>query len=115
MAAMFSLAVTAQDKKMTEIKTSQLPKGVSEWVTKNVDGGKITRAGKVEENGVLSYVAMVDMKGQNRAFLFDKDGKFTGKGDHLFKSQPATKPPVKTQTTKTSTTPSPAQEPAPKK
>lgn len=99
-AGLLSVVTFAQDKKVTELKITQLPKGVTEWVTKNVSGGKITRAGKVEENGVLSYVAMVDMSGQNRAFVFDKDGKFTGKGDNLLKPAPAAKPPVKTQETK---------------
>ena len=114
-AAMLSAVAFAQDKKMTELKTSQLPNGVSEWVTKNVAGGKITRAGKVEENGVLSYVALVDIQGQNRAFLFDKDGKFTGKGDHLFKSAPVAKPPVKATEAKPSTKSTATEDAAPKK
>jgi hypothetical protein len=104
--------VFAQEKKTTEIKINQLPKGVSDWVTQNVAGGKITRAGKIEEKGVISYVAMVDMKGQNRAFLFDKDGKFTGKGDDLLKK---TKPPVKTQDAKPPTKAPATTDPAPKK
>ncbi|MCX6305691.1 MAG: hypothetical protein NT040_12080 [Bacteroidetes bacterium] len=102
LAAILSVTVFAQEKKMTEIKVSQLPKPVSEYVAKNLGGGAISKAGKIEENGVLSYVAMVDMAGQKRAFLFDKDGKFTGKGDNL-KSAPAAKPPVKAPETKPST------------
>ena len=95
-AAIFSMFVFAQNKKMTELKVGDLPKGVSEYCEKNL-GGKPARAGKIEENGTVTYVAMVDMKGTKHAFLFDKDGKFTGKGDHLFstKTQPApTKAPA---------------------
>jgi hypothetical protein len=114
-AAMFSVAIFAQDKKMTEIKTSQLPKAVSEWVSQNIAGGSITKAGKIEENGVLSYVAMVDMKGQNRAFVFDKDGKFIGKADNVLKANPVAKPPVKDTEAKPATKSAVPQNPAPKK
>jgi hypothetical protein len=95
-AAIFAVFVFAQDKKMSELKISDLPKGVSEYCEKNF-GGKPVRAGKIEEKSTVTYVALVDMKGTKHAFLFDKDGKFTGKGDHLFnaKTQPVpTKAPV---------------------
>ena len=92
-AAMFSMVVFAQNQKTTELKPSQLPKETTKWITENIPGGTITRAGKIEENGVLSYAAVVENKGQKHAYLFDKDGKFTGKGDHL-KPAPA-KLPVK--------------------
>jgi hypothetical protein len=89
--ALIVTAVMAQDKKMSELKTSQLPKETTKWVTTNIPGGKIARAGKIEEKGVLTYVAVVESSGQKHAYLFDKDGKFSGKGDHLFsgKGQPA--------------------------
>ncbi len=102
-AAIFSMVIFAQDKKMTEIKVNQLPKGVAEYVAKNFGGNPIARAGKIEEKGVTSYVAMVEMSGQKRAFLFDKDGKFTGKGDDLFKGAQAAKPPVKAPEAKPAT------------
>jgi hypothetical protein len=82
-AAMFSLVIFAQDKKMTEVKVDQLPKEATKWITQNLAGGTITRAGKIEEKGVTSYVAVVEVKGQKHAYLFDKDGKFTGKGDNM--------------------------------
>ncbi len=112
---MFTAGLYAQDKKMSEIKVSQLPKGVSEWVSKNIPGGSITRAGKIEENGGLSYVAMVDIKGQNRAFVFDKEGKFIGKGDNVLKSSPPAKPAVKAQESKPTDKSSATDNPAPKK
>ena len=78
-AAMFSMVVFAQDKKMTELKPDQLPKEVTKWVSTNVPGGTIARAGEVEENKVLTYVAVVEAKGQKYGYQFDKDGKFLGK------------------------------------
>ena len=108
MAAMFSVVVFAQDKKMTEIKTSQLPKEITKWVTQNLPGGNLTRAGKIEEKGTLSYVAVVESRGQKHAYLFDKDGNFTGKGDNVLnaksqgpdatKAAPAKTPPAGTNT-----------------
>ncbi|MFZ4520629.1 MAG: hypothetical protein ACOYNC_02925 [Bacteroidales bacterium] len=100
-AAMFSMAVFAQDRKITEIKTNQLPKAVSEYVSKNLGGGAITRAAKIEEKGVTSYMAMVDLHGQKRPFLFDKDGKFVGKGDDMLKSARSATPPVTAPAAKT--------------
>ncbi len=78
-AAVFSMVVFAQDKKMTEMKPDQLPKEITKWVSQNAQGGTIVRAGKVEENKVLTYVAVVETKGQKHGYQFDKDGKFLGK------------------------------------
>jgi len=103
LAAMFSMAMYAQDKKMSELKPEQLPKETTKWVTDNVPGGTIVRAGKVEENGVLTYVAVVESKGQKHSYLFDKDGKFNGKA-----GKPAT-------TKASGPTSAPAPAPAPKK
>jgi hypothetical protein len=86
-AAIFSVATFAQEKKMTELKTDQLPKETTKWVTQNAPGGTIVRAGKIEENNVVTYVAVVETKGQKHGYQFDKDGKFLGK----FQAPPATK------------------------
>lgn len=97
MALVVSMTAGAQDKKMSELKTSQLPAATVKWVNDNVPGGKIARAGKIEEKGVITYVAVVEREGRKNSFLFDKDGKFTGKGDHLFrnaKTQQGTKNPA---------------------
>jgi hypothetical protein len=114
-AAMFSMVVVAQDQKTTELKISQLPKETTKWIANNIPGGNITRAGKIEDKGVISYAAVVETKGQKHAYLFDKDGKFTGKGDHMFKTTPATTPPVKTPATKPATKPTATEVAAPKK
>ena len=54
-AVIFSVIVYAQDRKMSEIKTSQLPKGVTEFISKNFPGATIYRAGKIEEK-VMSII-----------------------------------------------------------
>ncbi len=108
MALLLTTVMYAQDRKMSELKASQLPKGVTDFITKNMPGATITRAGKIEDKSEVNYVAVVEMKGSKHAFLFDKDGKFKEKGDHLFnnkgqapakpidpKATPAPKPPVK--------------------
>ena len=107
-AILCSTMMIAQNPKITEIKTNQLPKAVGDYVSKNLGNGTVTRAAKVEENGTLSYLAMVDMKGQKHAFLFDKDGKFTGKADHLLKQAKSSTQQVTTGQTKAAGTTQPA-------
>ena len=111
MAVILSSLMYAQDKKMSEIKINQLPKGVADFVKQNLPGGTITRAGKIEDKSEVNYVAVVEVKGTKHSYLFDKDGKFKGKGDQLnnknTKAAPANtltdpkaasaKPPVNTQ------------------
>jgi YD repeat-containing protein len=113
--AMFSLVGFAQDKKQTEIKVDQLPKEVTKWVTNNIPGGKITKAGKIEENGVVSYAAVVEARGQKHGYMFDKNGKFTGKADRMNQTAPVAKPPVKAQEAKPTTKTSASDDAAPKK
>jgi hypothetical protein len=91
----FATVVFSQEKKMTELKTSDLPKGVTTWVNDNIPGGKITKAGKIEEKGVVSYAVAVESKGRKHSYLFDKDGKFSGKGDNLFAAPKAPATPKK--------------------
>jgi len=113
-----SAMLFAQDRQMTELKVSQLPKKVTETIAKDMPGSVITRAGQVVENGVTSYVAVVKNKGVKHSFRYDKDGKFLGKADRLRESAkastinqsqpnpnadpkegtPAAKPPVKVKT-----------------
>jgi hypothetical protein len=124
----FAVAGYSQDRKMTEIKASDLPKGVTTWVNSNLPGGKITRAGKIEEKGTISYAAVVEAKGSKHSYIFDKDGKFVGKGDNVSAAPkpastgttgPKTAPPAQkgapATTTKTSGTNAATEEAAPKK
>jgi hypothetical protein len=83
----YSLMVFAQERKLTEIKPDQLPKGVKTWVDQNAPGGKIVRAAKMVELNVLTYIAVVESKEQKRSYQFDKDGKFIGKADKLFNNE----------------------------
>lgn len=127
---MFVLVVTgySQDRKMSEIKASDLPKGVSTWINDNLPGGKITRAGKIEEKGTVTYAAVIEAKGRKHSYLFDKDGKFIGKGDNVSAAPkpattgttgPKTAPPAQkgapATTTKTSGNNAATEEAAPKK
>jgi hypothetical protein len=88
-ACMISFTLLAQGKQMTEIKPKELPKGVNSWVSKNIPGGQISRAGKIVENKVVTYVAVIESRGTKHAYQFDKDGKFVGKADNLFQNQSA--------------------------
>jgi YD repeat-containing protein len=86
-AVVLSTMMFAQDKKMTEIKTAQLPKSVTDFISKNFPGGTVTRAGKIEEKSDVSYVAVIENKGTKHAYQFDKDGKLIGKADNMMKPQ----------------------------
>ena len=85
------------------MKIKDLPKEVSTFITKNFAGGTITRAGKIEEKGDVSYLAVIERAGTKHAYQFDKEGKLIGKADNILstakpgevKTTPAAKPPVK--------------------
>ena len=131
MAVMLTAVLYAQDKKMTELKTTQLPKEVTDFIAKNMPGSTITRAGKIEDKGVVSYVAVLERQGTKHAYQFDKDGKLIGKADHLnlsgakpvkastvtdpAQAAPAAKPPVKTNTSNPAAKASATQSAVPKK
>lgn len=91
----FTTVAFAQEKKMQEIKSADLPKGVTTWVKDNLPDGKITRAGKIDDKGVISYAVSVESKGRKHSYLFDKDGKFAGKGDNLINPPKAPAAPKK--------------------
>ena len=59
-----------------EIKASELPKGVSEYVTKNLAGKKIDEAAKITEaNGTITYEAEIG----KADYIFDANGNFIKK------------------------------------
>lgn len=116
LAIFFSGFVSAQERKISEIQVSQLPKGVSNYVNQTLPGSKIMQAAKVVENASTSYIALVNVNGKNHAYLFDSNGKFKGKPDPGLikeaklkmtgqqpktKADPSTKPPVQPSTTTT--------------
>jgi hypothetical protein len=79
-------------QKMSEIKTSSLPKSVTEYVQKNLPGSQITKAAKVEDKGVVTYNVAVDVKGKKHILIFDKDGKFLKKGDNVVGNKSQARP-----------------------
>lgn len=90
-------------QKTTEIPTSKLPKATTDYITDNLPGATITKAAKVEDKGVVTYNADIDVKGHKHLLIFDKDGKFLKKGDALIdsktpKSNSSSKPLQKTPT-----------------
>ena len=62
----------------TEIETSALPKGVAEYVTKNLGGKKIKETAKITDaKGVVTYEAEVD----KADYIFDSNGAFVKKAE----------------------------------
>ena len=60
-----------------ELKTSELPKEVSEYVTKNMAGKNVKEASKITNaKGDVTYKAQIE--GSN--YIFDRWGKFQNKG-----------------------------------
>jgi len=121
-AAMLSTMLFAQDRKMSELKVNQLPKEVTDFIKKNMPGSTITRAGKIDEKGVISYVTVLERKGTKHAYRFDNEGKLIGKADNILKTSagsmktapsnattdpsqaaPAAKPPIRTKQVKPAT------------
>ena len=97
-AILISACVYAQ--KATEIPASKLPKATTNYIADNLPGATITKAAKVDDNGVLTYNVGIDVKGKKHLLIFDKDGKFLKKGDDKInsyapKEKPASKPPQK--------------------
>ncbi len=92
--------LVAQDYE--EIKISQLPKGVTTYVEKNMPGGTIVRAAKGVENGQDLYAAVIEIRGDKRIMIFDKDGNFVRRAKSL--TSPAEPPQTKTSTTTTTHT-----------
>lgn len=78
-------------QKSTDIPVSKLPKAATAYITDNLPGTTITKAAKIEDKGVITYSATVDVKGKKHLFIFDKDGKFLKKGDDLVGAPPKDK------------------------
>lgn len=67
-----------------EIKESELPKGVDEYVSKNYDGYKICEASIVEDADTkkISYEAEIKKGDDHMDLLFDTNGNFLKKKMH---------------------------------
>jgi len=64
-----------------EIKVTELPKSVSEYVAKNYAGYKISEASKIEDatSKKITFEAEVQQGKEEMDLLFDADGKFLSK------------------------------------
>lgn len=64
-----------------EIKVAELPKAVSDYVTKNYAGYKISEASKIEDATTkkVSYEAEIQKGKEEMDLLFDADGNFISK------------------------------------
>jgi hypothetical protein len=92
-ALMFITSVIAQN--YTEIKTSQLPKKITEYFKKYLVTYTLGRAAKSDENGVIKYEVVAESRGRKAVYVFDKDGKFLTREQNLKgKEQPKPTPPA---------------------
>ena len=72
--ALMATFAFAQTK--TEVKSTDLPKKVTDYVTTTMKGFSIDKAYKVDNKGEISYAVIV-MKGTEKHKMhFDKDGNF---------------------------------------
>jgi hypothetical protein len=75
--ASFASVINATTK--TSIKASELPKVVSEDISKHFTGYSIEEAFKVENNGVTQFEVLVQKANDKLVLSYDKDGKFVKK------------------------------------
>jgi hypothetical protein len=76
-ASLFITGVIAQN--YTEIKTSQIPKKITEYLKKTLGTYTLGRAAKSNEKGVIKYEVVAASRGHKAIYVFDKDGKFLGR------------------------------------
>ena len=97
---MSAVVINAQTK--TVVKTADLPKALTESITKDYAGFTIKEATKVVTNNVATYDVVVVKGTATETLVYDKDGKFikkvtakSGNMEHM--NQPAAKqnPPAK--------------------
>ena len=70
-------------QKMTEVKSSELPKSIAKYFHDNMPGAKILKAVRIEDKGTIKYNVAVDLKNKKYVYVFDKNGKFLKKGDDV--------------------------------
>ena len=93
-AVLFPIILFSQDYE--EIKAKELPKGVHEYLTKNMPGATIARAARGIEQGQTIYAAVIEVGTDKRVMIFDKDGAFLRKANSL--SSTSTDPPPMSNT-----------------
>jgi hypothetical protein len=64
----------------TTIKNDQLPKAALDYIGKNFPGSKITEAAKtIDDKNVTTFEALLEIKKESVAVVFDASGKFLEK------------------------------------
>ena len=76
-ALLFVTVAFSQTK--TEIKPTNISKGLSTYMAKNFSGYEIDKAFKIDSKGVMSTQVMVSKGSEKLALTFDKDLKLTKK------------------------------------
>ena len=106
MVALFATVVLGQAK--TEIKPSELPKCVHEYLAQNMKDYKIDKAFKQDIKGELTYMVIVTKGKDKQTLTFDKNckavnkaaetapGKTATQAKEPIPPKPAPLPPVKT-------------------
>jgi hypothetical protein len=77
MALVLSIAVVNAQR--TTVKVTDLPKGITEYVTKDFAGFTVKDATKIVTNNEVTYETVVAKGMTQETLLFDKDGKFIKK------------------------------------
>ena len=92
-----------------EIKASELPKGVKQYLNKYMPGSEISRAAKGIEHGNTIYATVIQDKSNKRILIFDEEGRFLRKAENL--SSPSTDPPPISNTANPKSESAPASKP----
>lgn len=72
----FLISVSMSGQNYTELKPSQLPKKITEFVAKNLKGGVIKRAAKTNEKDTRYAIVATSSNGKKSILVFDKNGDF---------------------------------------
>ena len=75
----FTGMIYAQTK--TEVKVTDLPKSISAFISKNMEGFTIDKAFKVLDKGVQTYDVFIKNGDKKHVVAFDKDGNFLKKAE----------------------------------
>jgi hypothetical protein len=69
----------------TELKPADLPKPITDFLTKNLKNYTVDKAFKVDSKGVITYDLLLLHGADKAVFIFDKDGKFIKRADRADK------------------------------
>ncbi len=87
-------ALNAQQR--TTINASDLPKAITDYITKDYSGFAISSATKIDQNNVITYETVITKGSMRDVLSFNSDGKFLKKlqseGGMKKMSHPATAP-----------------------